>query len=148
MKKIIAANLISGLSLIFLIVFGINYLIFKNTHPYENLVMQVANNPVTAQDDIHFAMAGTKVLPCIVSKVYGKAHDNDGHEVYLTEFTEQYIRNVSVGESVTNSWAMRKPETLHTGVWRVDIIGDWTCRFWIFEETKTRSYDNILLIVE
>lgn len=148
MKKTIVANLISGLSLVCLIVFGINYLIFKNTQPYENLIMQVVNNPVTKQEDIHFAMAGTKVISCIVSKVYGIAYNNSGNKVYLTEFTEQYIRNVSVGESVTNSWKMRRPKELHDGVWRVDIIGDWTCRFWVFEETKTRTYDNILLIAE
>lgn len=148
MKKIIAINLISGLSLICLVVFGINYLIFKNTQPYENLTMQVVNNPVTNQEDIHFAMAGTKVLNCIVSKAYGIAYNNAGEEVYLTEFTEQYIRNVPVGESVSNSWKMRKPDELHSGVWRVDIIGDWTCAFWVFEETRTRSYDNILLVVE
>lgn len=148
MKKTLAANLISGLSLLCLIVFGVNYLIFKNTQPYENLVMQIVNNPITGDDDIHFAMAGTKVLNCIVDNTYAIAYDNDGHKVYLTEFTKQYIRNVSIGETVTNSWAMRKPNELHTGIWRVDVIGDWTCRLWVFEETKTRTYDNILLVVE
>lgn len=148
MKKIIAANLISGLSLIFLIVFGTNYLIFRNTVPYQNLVMEIVNNPVTGSDDLHFAMSGTKVLECIVSKAYGVAQDDEGHEVYLTDITQQYFRNTPVGEDVRNSWKMRKPKTLHSGVWRVDIIGDWTCKFWIFSETRTRQYDNILLIVE
>lgn len=148
MKKIIAANIISGLSLTFLVVFGVNYLIFKNTQPYQNLVMEVVNNPVTGNDDIHFAMAGTKILECIVDKAYGLAHHNDGSTVVLNEFTEQYVRNVTVGESVTNSWKMRKPPEMHTGVWRVDIVGDWKCVFWVFEETRTRSYDNILLVVE
>ena len=148
MTKLIVTNIISGLSLVFLVVFGVNYLIFKNTQPYENLVMEIVNNPVTKEEDIHFAMAGTKVLPCIVSKVYAIAYNNGGEKVYLTEFTEQYIRNVSVGESVTNSWKMRRPNELHEGIWRVDIVGDWNCRFWVFEETKTRTYDNILLIAE
>jgi|AntAceMinimDraft_11_1070367.scaffolds.fasta_scaffold27455_3 hypothetical protein len=148
MKKTIVTNIISGLSLIFLIVFGANYLIFKNTQPYENLIMQIVNNPVTKTDDIHFAMTGTKMLPCIVERAYAIAYDSSGRKVYLTDFTEQYIRNVSVGERVNNSWKMRKPEGLRPGVWRVDVIGDWTCRFWVFEETQTRTYDNILLIVE
>ena len=71
MKKIVITNVISGLSLVCLIVFGVNYLIFKNTQPYQNLVMEIVNNPVTNYDDIHFAMAGTKVLECIVDKAYG-----------------------------------------------------------------------------
>jgi hypothetical protein len=148
MKKIVAANIISGLSLTFLVVFGVNYLIFKNTQPYQNLVMEIVNNPVTDTDDIHFAMAGTKILECIVDSAYGIATNNEGDNVVLKEFTEQYIRNVPVGESVTNTWKMRKPDELQTGIWRVDVIGDWRCMFWVFEETKTRSYDNILLVVE
>ena len=148
MKKIIAANLISGLSLTFLIVFGANYLIFRNTVPYQNLVMEIINNPITGNEDLHFSMSGTKVLECIVSKAYGIAQDDDGNKVYLTDFTEQYFRNTPVGKDARNSWKMRKPEELHRGVWRVDIIGNWTCKFWIFNETRTRSYDNILLIVE
>jgi hypothetical protein len=148
MKKIVAANLISGLSLVCLVVFGINYLIFKNTHPYENLVMEIINNPVTGEEDIHFAMAGTKVLNCIVTESYAVAHDANGHKVYLREFTEQYVRNVSVGEDVTNSWKMRRPEDLHTGIWRVDVIGNWSCTWWVFTESKVRQYDNILLIAE
>lgn len=150
MKKIVITNVISGLSLVCLIVFGVNYLIFKNTQPYQNLVMEIVNNPVTNTDDIHFAMAGTKVLECIVDKAYGVAtnNENENEKVILKEFTEQYMRNVPVGEGVTNSWKMRKPAELHTGIWRVDIIGDWQCMFWVFKENKTRSYDNILLIVK
>lgn len=147
MTKTLIANIISGISLACLIVFGINYLIFKNTQPYENLVMEIVNNPITDNEDIHFAMIGEKVLSCEVNKVYAVAH-NAGKQVYLTNFTEQYFRNTPVGENANNSWKMRRPENLHPGIWRVDVIGDWTCTWWVFSETRTRSYDNILLVVE
>ena len=131
-----------------LIVFGVNYLIFKNTHPYENLVIEIINNPITQQEDIHFAMAGTKVLDCSVDNAYGEAHNNEGKVVVLDEYTAQYIRNVSKGENVSNSWKLRKPDELSAGIWRVNFIGNWRCSYWIFEDVRERRYDNILLIVK
>lgn len=146
--RTIITNLISAVSLMCLIVFGVNYLVFKNTAPYENLRMEIVNNPITGDADIEFAMSGTKILSCEVGNTYAIADNTEGRKVYLNRFTKPYTRNVSIGENVTNSWSMSKPEDLHSGVWRVSVIGDWYCSWWIFQETKTRTYDNILLIVK
>jgi hypothetical protein len=146
MKKLIAANLISGLSLVTLIVFGVQYLIFKNTPVYENYSIEIINNPITGNDDIQFAMSGQKMLDCQAHNVYGIAY-GEGKEIKLDQYTKAYIRNVTKGENVLNAWSYRKPEELTTGVYHVTMFGDWDCRFWIFNETSTRSYDNILLVV-
>ena len=147
MKKIIAANLISGLSLITLIVFGVQFLIFKNTPVYEDYKIEVINNPITGEDDIQFAMVGRKLLDCQATNVYGMAY-GENREVRLDRYTKAYIRNIAKGEVAMNSWSYAKPEDLTTGIYHVTMFGDWNCRFWIFNETTTRSYDNILLVVE
>ena len=148
--KIISANIISGLSLVCLIVFGVSYLKFKNTPIYDNYSIVITNNPITDEKNIEFAMTGRKVLDCQASKVYGLAINQDGtQEVILDRFVTTYRRNITPGENVTNSWSFQKPEELTTGYWRVDMIAHWTCRMWIFTQTETiRHHDNILLIVE
>ena len=150
MKKIIAANVISGLSLVCLIVFGVSYLQFKNIPIYSDYTIEVINNPVTQGKDIYFAMVGTKTLDCQTSKVYGLAYNDQNYDtpIRLDRFTQAYIRNISPGQTVTNHWKLAMPDEMKPGIWRVDMIGDWTCHFWVFKEKTTRSYDNILLIVE
>jgi len=146
-KKVIGANLISGMSLIFLIVLGINYLIFKNTNPYENLTIEIINNPIFATNNIDFKLTGKKILTCSVNNVFGTA-TNGTDTVYLHDFVVPYTRNSSVGNNVVNRWTMAMPEELYFGKWKVTMTGDWSCKYWIFEETTTRAYDNILLIVK
>ena len=149
MKKIIGLNLISGISLICIIIFGIEFLIFKNTPIYENYTIEIVNNPITGNNDIEFAMVGKKVLDCQANNVYGIATNNQGDEIILDQFTRTYIRNVKPGETVTNNWAFAKPKALTPGIWRVDMIGTWTCRFFIFKNQETiRNHENILLIVK
>ena len=150
MNKIIAANAISGLSLVCLIVFGFSYLQFKNTPIYQDYKIEITNNPVTENEDIMFAMTGEKMLDCQADKVYGVATSQDGTvEVILNQFTNTYIRNVKKGTVVTNSWSLHKPEEITPGYWRVDMVGEWTCRMWIFTSVETiRMHENILLIVE
>jgi len=147
MKKLIAANLISGLSLVTLIVFGVQYLIFKNTPVYEDYKIEIINNPITGNDDIQFAMVGRKLLECQATNVYGVAYGKD-KEIRLDQYTKAYTRGIKPGETVTNAWSYRKPKELTTGIYHVTMYGDWNCRFWIFRETTTRSYDNILLVVK
>jgi len=147
MKKIIAANLISGLSLIFLVVFGVNYLIFKNTPVYTDYTIEIINNPITGDSDIQFAMSGKKNLDCTANNVHGIAV-RGGDSITLDNYTQGYKRNIAVGEFVTNQWAYARPKGLHPGVWHVTMQADWTCRLWIFQETSQRSYDNILLVVK
>ena len=150
MKKVIAANIISGISLICLIVFGVSFLQFKNTPIYDNYKIEIVNNPITGDEDIEFAMVGRKVLNCQANNVYGIATNQDGSkQIILDRFTKTYIRNVSPGETVTNNWAFARPDELSPGIWRVDMVADWTCRFFIFQNVKTvRNHENILLIVE
>jgi len=150
MKKIIAANVISGLSLVCLIVFGFKYLEFKNTPIYQDYKIEITNNPVTEGEDIMFAMTGEKMLDCQADKVYGIATSQDGTvEVKLDKFTSMYTHNVKKGQKVTNSWSLHKPAEVTPGYWRVDMVGHWTCRMWIFTSMETiRWHDNILLVVE
>ena len=149
MKKIIIANAISGISLVCLIVFGFSYLQFKNTPIYENYKIEITNNPVTAGEDIMFAMTGKKMLDCQAKNVYGIAISQDGQEVILDRFVSMYNRNVAKGQTVTNSWSFAKPAEITPGYWRVDMLGEWTCRMWIFTSVETiRNHENILLIVE
>jgi len=150
MKKIIAANVISGLSLICLIVFGVSYLQFKNTPIYSDYKIEVVNNPITGNEDIEFVMVGRKVLNCQAHNVYGIATNQDGtKQVKLDQFTKTYIRNVTPGTTVTNNWAFARPAELTPGYWRVDMVGEWQCRMWLFTNVETiRNHENILLIVE
>lgn len=148
MKKIIAANIISGLSLMCLIVFGVTYIQFKNTPIYENYSIEIINNPVSQGEDIKFVMVGTKVLSCTAKNVYGLAYnDEQGTVVKLDRFTQMYIHNTPIGEDITNRWAFAMPAELAPGNWRVDMVADWECRFWMFKEKTTRTFGNILLIV-
>lgn len=149
MKKLIAINLISGLSLLFLIVVGSQYLIFKNTPIYESYRVEIVNNPITGDSDIEFVMVGKKTLNCQANKIYAIATNTHGNEVILDRFTRTHIRNVEIGEAVTNNWAIARPPELHAGIWRVDMVGHWECRFFIFKEyEEIRNQENILLIVQ
>lgn len=150
MNKIIAANLLSGLSLMCLIVFGISYIEFRNTPIYENYKIEITNNPITGDEDIEFIMVGRKVLNCQAKNVYGIATSQDGNkQVKLDQFTKMYIHNIAPGTDVTNTWAFKKPEELTPGYWRVDMVGDWTCRHFVFTSLETvRNHENILLIVK
>lgn len=149
MRQTIAINLISGLSLTCLIVFGIQYLIFKNTPVYSNYTIEIVNNPITGEEDIQFAMVGTKNLNCQAKNVYGIAHnDVEDRDVILNQYTKAYVRDIQPGETVTNTWSYARPKDLTAGIYRVTMVGEWTCRFWIFNEETTRTYDNILLIAE
>lgn len=148
MKKIIAANIISGLSLMCLIIFGVTYIQFKNTPIYENYSIEIINNPVTEGEDIRFAMVGVKTLSCTALNVYGIAYnDFRDKQVKLDKFTQMYIHNTSIGKNVTNRWAFKMPNDLTHGTWRVDMVADWDCRFWFFRETTTKTFSNILLVV-
>jgi hypothetical protein len=141
---------ISAISLVCLIVFGVTYMQFKNTPIYENYKIEITNNPVTGDEAIEFVMVGRKVLNCQAKNVYGIATNQDGtKQVKLDRFTKMYMRNVAPGAVVTNTWAFEKPAEITPGYWRVDMVGDWECRLWWFSNIETiRNHENILLIVE
>jgi hypothetical protein len=149
MTKIIIANLISMISLVCLVVFGVTFLQFKNTPIYQDYKIEITNNPITGDEHIEFAMIGKKNLDCQADHVYGVAYNDKDQEVILDQFATMYTRNVSPGKFVTNSWSFVRPSDLTSGIWRVDMVGEWTCRYFVFTNYETiRNHDNILLIVE
>jgi len=147
--QMIAANVISSISLVALIVFGVQWLIFKNTPIYENYRVEIVNNPVTGEEDIEFVMVGKKTLNCQANSIYAIATSTSGKEVVLDKFVKTHIRNVTPGKSVTNNWTIAKPSGMEPGVWRVDMVGHWKCRYFVFTTTETiRNHENILLIIQ
>jgi hypothetical protein len=141
------SNVVSGLSLCLLIVFGFSYIKFINSPIYTSYKIEIINNPINDTKHIDFAMTGTKVLDCTANKVYGLATRDDGLQVKLDEFLRMYTHNVPTGETLRNTWTLRNPGLL-PGAYRVAMISDWTCRHWIFTETTTRTHDSIYLLVE
>lgn len=141
------ANIISGISMITLITLGISYMSFDNAFVFQDIKIEIINNPVTGEE-IEFAMIGSKKYECASTRVYGTAYDRDHKMITLDRFTKQYVRNTRPGEAVPNTWSLQKPKDLHPGEWRVSMTGEFTCNHLIFQTAKIQTYDNILLIVE
>jgi hypothetical protein len=141
------ANIISGISMITLITLGISYISFSNAFVFQDIKIEIINNPVTGEE-IEFAMIGSKKYECASTRVYGTAYDQDHKMITLDRFTKQYVRNTHPGEAVPNTWTLQRPKDLHPGEWRVSITGEFKCNHLIFQTTKIQTYDNILLIVE
>ena len=139
---------VGGLFTIFVFLFLLSYFLSRGLKKLnEDYKIEIINNPITGNDDIQFAMVGRKLLECQATNVYGVAYSED-KEIRLDQYTKAYTRGIKPGETVTNAWSYRKPKELTTGIYHVTMYGDWNCRFWIFRETTTRSYDNILLVVK
>lgn len=141
------ANIISGISMITLITLGISYMSFDNAFVFQDIKIEIINNPVTGEE-IEFAMIGSKKYECASTRVYGTAYDRDHKMITLDRFTKQYVRNTRPGEAVPNTWSLQRPKDLHPGEWRVSITGEFKCNHLIFQTTKIQTYDNILLVVE
>ena len=143
------ANIVSGISMITLIVLGIMYMSFDNAFVFQDIKIEVVNNPITKGQNIEFMMIGSKKYECNSTQVYGIAYHKDGHKHRLDKFTKQYTRNVRPGEEMPNQWAMLVPDDMvEGGVYRVSMTGDFICNYLIFQTEKSQTYDNILLIVE
>ena len=140
------ANIISGISMITLITLGISYISFSNAFVFQDIKIEIINNPVTGEE-IEFAMIGSKKYECASTRVYGVAYKDD-NKLVLDKFTKQYVRNTRPGENVPNTWSLQKPKDMHPGNWRVSITGEFKCNHLIFQTTKIQTYDNILLVVE
>ena len=145
-----ATNVISGFSMIAIIVLGVAYMSFNNAFVFQDIKIEITNNPVDATRDIEFMMIGSKKHECNSTRVYGVAYAADGsHSHDLDLFTKQYTRNVRPGEEMPNQWAMLVPDDMvEGGVYRVSMTGDFICNYLIFQTEKSQTYDNILLIVE
>lgn len=142
-------NVISGLSLAICIIFGVTYVSFKNANVFQDIKIEIINNPITGNSDIEFSMIGYKRYECNSTRIYGVAHAEDGsHKHELDAFTKQYTRNVRPGEPLPNMWSMERPSGMtRGGRYRVTMFGDFVCNHWIFKVPKTAEYSNILLIV-
>ena len=145
-----ATNVISGISMITLIVLGVAYMSFNNAFVFQDVKIEIVNNPVENSRDIEFMMIGYKKHECNSTAVYGVAYAEDGsHSHVLNLFTQQYTRNVSPGEEMPNQWSMKVPEDMKKGgVYRVSMTGDFVCNYLIFQQEKSQTYDNILLEVD
>jgi len=143
------ANVISGLSMVAIITLGIMYMSFSNAFVFQDVKIEVTNNPVTKEENIEFMMIGSKKHECNSTRVYGVAYHADGHKHKLDKFEKQYLRNTRPGEPVPNQWTMIIPEDMvHGGEYRLSMTGEFLCNYLIFQTEKSQTYDNILLIVE
>ena len=145
-----ATNVISGFSMIAIIVLGVAYMSFSNAFVFQDIKIEITNNPVDTTRDIEFMMIGSKKHECNSTRVYGVAYAEDGsHSHDLDLFTQQYTRNVRPGEEMPNQWHMKVPnDMVEGGVYRVSMTGDFVCNYLIFTQEKSQTYDNILLEVE
>ena len=147
--RTILLNIISALSLATCIIFGVTYLSFKNANVFQDIKIEITNNPITNNNDIEFMMMGYKPYECASTQVYGVAYADDGHSHVLDKFTKQYTRNTRPKENVPNQWSMAVPEDMIVGgEYRVSMTGEFVCNHWIFQVPKVQTYSNILLIVE
>jgi len=144
------ANILSGISMITIITLGVMYMSFSNAFVFQDVKIEVVNNPIEHHDDIEFMMIGYKKHECNSTRVYGVAYAQDGtHSHDLNLFTKQYTRNTRPGEEMPNQWSMKVPQDMISGgVYRVSMTGDFVCNYLIFQTEKSQTYDNILLEVE
>ena len=144
------ANIISGLSMVTIIGLGVAYMSFDNAFVFQDVKIEIVNNPVEKHDDIEFMMIGSKKFECASTEVYGIAYSTtDDHIHRLDKFTKQYTRNTSPGIARPNQWSMAVPDDmLHGGEYRVSMTGVFTCNYLIFQTEKSQTYDNILLVVK
>jgi hypothetical protein len=140
------ANIISGISMVTLVTLGISYMQFDNAFVFQDIKIEITNNPVTGEE-IEFAMMGSKKHECASTRVYGIAYNHD-NKLTLDKFTKQYVRNTRPGEAVPNTWSLQRPKDMIPGDWRVSITGEFKCNHLIFQIEKIQTYDNILLVVE
>ena len=145
-----ATNIVSGFSMITLIVLGVLYIKFDNEFVFTDTDISVTNNPIGVGDDIQFFMVGSKRYECNSTAAYGVAHATDGsHSHNLNTFTKRYVQNTAPGERVENGWHMKVPDDMiHGGEYRVSMTGEFECVHMIFKTHKKQVFDNIYLKVD
>jgi hypothetical protein len=143
------ANIVSGISMVTLIALGVMYMSFNNAFVFQDIKIEITNNPVTHASDIEFMMVGSKKHECNSTRVYGVAYSNEGHSYRLDKFTKQYTRNTHPGNEIPNQWAMQIPDEIKSGgEFRVSMTGEFVCNYFIFQKEKSQTFDNILLVIE
>jgi|TARA_B110000908_G_C9910769_1_gene295237 hypothetical protein len=140
-------NIISGISLVTIISLGVAYMSFTNAFVFQDINIEVTNNPVGKERDIEFMMIGSKKHECNSTKVYGVAYARDGSASHsLDLFSKSYTRNVSPGQLMPNQWNMKVPSEMEGGgIYRVSMTGEFVCNYLIFQTEKSQTFDNIYL---
>lgn len=151
-KLSIFASFLSAASLAFMISSGVIYLNFLNQFVFTDLKIEITNNPITGNDDIHFLLTGTKRYECNSTNIWAVAVPNNDEDpskqVILKEFSKQYIHNRKPGEEITNTWSLVRPAEITPGIWNVTMYGEFECVYYILKAKKTQSYNNIRLEVK
>ena len=147
-----ATNIISGLSMVTLIVLGITYLGFTNAFVFNNAGIAVTNNPVTG-GQINFILEGSRKHECTLTRVHSDAYDDDTGESFEFDFARKiYIRSDDYLGSdtgiVDHQWAMPVPDGMGPGVYRVTLYSEFNCVYLLFTANKVQMFDNIALIIK
>jgi len=143
-------NITSGISMVTLLTLGVMWLSFSNAFVFRDAYIEIVNNPITKNEDIHFMMVGYKKHECKSTNVYGVAYAEDGsHTHKLNQFRKSYVQNTSPGRAIPNQWSMAVPsDMVEGGDYRVTMTGEFVCNHLIFQKEKTQTYNNIFLHVE
>ena len=147
-----ATNILSGVSMVTLIVLGVLFVGFNNAFVFNNAGIAVTNNPVTG-DQINFILEGSRRHECTLTRVHSDAYDDDTGESFEFDFARKiYIRSDDYLGSdtgiVDHQWAMPVPDGMGPGVYRVTLYSEFDCVYLLFKKTKIQMFDNIALIIE
>ena len=147
-----ATNIISGLSMVTLIVLGITYLGFTNAFVFNNAGIAVTNNPVTG-GQINFILEGSRKHECTLTRVHSDAYSDTTGKSYQFDFARKiYIRSDDYLGSdtgvVDHQWAIPVPDGMGPGVYEVKLYSEFDCVYLLFKQHKSQMFDNISLIIE
>lgn len=144
-------SMCTAMSIVVLIFIGSTYVNFKNSFVYKDVYIEVVNNPVPFGAGIEFEMTARKRYECNSTKVYGLASlvdDDKSRPLLLDVFLRHYVQNSKPSKKMTNSWTLEQHKDMIPGVYRVEMIGEFTCRYLMFSIDKTQSYRDIHLVLE
>jgi hypothetical protein len=147
-----ATNVISGLSMVTLIVLGVSFVSFNNAFVFNNAGIAVTNNPVN-NGQIDFILEGSRKHECTLTKVHSDAYDDATGERFALDFARKvYIRSDDYLGSdtgiVDHQWAIPVPDDMQPGLYRVTLYSEFECVYLLFKKTKVQLFDNISLIIE
>ena len=147
-----ATNVISGLSMVTLIVLGVSFVSFNNAFVFNNAGIAVTNNPVN-NGQIDFILEGSRKHECTLTKVHSDAYDDATGERFPLDYARKvYIRSDDYLGSdtgvVDHQWGIPKPDDMQPGVYRVSLYSEFDCVYLLFKRTKIQMFDNIALIIE
>ena len=147
-----ATNILSGVSMVTLIVLGVLFVGFNNAFVFNNAGIAVTNNPVTS-DQINFILEGSRRHECTLTRVHSDAYDDATGESFEFDFARKiYIRSDDYLGSdtgiVDHQWAMPVPDGMGPGLYRVTLYSEFDCVYLLFKATKVQMFDNISLIIK